>query len=124
MANYLFLFRGGETRSLSPQQLQEHMSKWGAWIGDLSKKGQFKGGEPLGQEGRVLRGKKQTLTDGPFGETKDIVGGYLLVDAPSLNGAVELARGCPIFENDGMVEVREVREMSSGTAAAAGRGTA
>src|SRR5687768_15573824 len=117
MANYLFLFRGGDMRSMSPQQLQESMSKWTAWIADLSSKSHFKGGDPLAEGGRVLRGKKQALTDGPFGETKDVVSGYLLVDAPSLNGAVELARGCPILGNDGVVEVRELREMSSVTAA-------
>jgi hypothetical protein len=87
------------------------MAKWGAWIGELAKKGHHKGGEPLTDEGRVLTGSKQALTDGPFGETKDIVGGYLLVEAPTLNGAVELARGCPIFANGGSVEVRELREM-------------
>jgi hypothetical protein len=59
----------------------------------------------------VVTGKKKTVTDGPFGETKDLVGGYLLVTAASLDAATELARGCPIFEREGSVEVREVREM-------------
>ena len=61
---------------------------------------------------RVVAGKKKAVTDGPFGETKDLVGGYLLVTAASLDAATELARGCPIFDrDDGSVEVREVREM-------------
>lgn len=111
MPSYLYLFRGGETRNLSPQAMQEHMQKWGAWIADLGKQGYFKGGDPLAEEGRVLRGRQKTVTDGPYAETKDIVGGYLIVSAPDLDQAVELARGCPIFENEGSVEVREVREM-------------
>jgi len=111
MANYLFLFRGGKMREMSPQQMQESMGIWAAWIGELSKKGLFKGGEPLGLESRVLTGKKQPVTDGPFGETKDIVGGYLIVTAPHFDGAVELARGCPILDNGGSVEVREIQEM-------------
>ena len=112
MANYLYLFRGGGgMKHMSPQQLEENMGKWAAWVGQLSKQGQFKGGEPVAEEGRQLTGKRKTVTDGPFGETKDIVGGYLLVTAPSLDAATELARGCPILENDGSVEVRELREM-------------
>ena len=112
MANYLYLFRGGAMRDMSPQQLEDSMKRWGAWMGQLSQAGQFKAGEPLGDGGKVLTGKKKTLQDGPFGETKDLVGGYMLVTAPNLDAAVELARGCPILERDnGSVEVREVREM-------------
>lgn len=111
MANYLFLFRGGKMREMSPQQIQESMGIWAAWMGELSKKGLFKSGEPLGNEGRVLTSRKQAATDGPFGETKDIVGGYLIVTAPNLDAATELARGCPIFDNGGTVEVRELQEM-------------
>ncbi len=111
MANYLYLFRGGQMQNMSPQELQQSMGRWRAWIGELSSKGQFKGGEPLADSGRLLSGKKQSVTDGPYGETKDIVTGYLLVTAGDLNAATELARGCPIFEREGTVEVRELREM-------------
>jgi len=112
MANYLFLFRGGGMRSMSPQQMEENMGRWAAWIGQLAKQGVFKGGEPLADEGRLLTGARKTVTDGPFGETKDVVGGFLLVTANDLNGATELARGCPIFEQpEGSLEVRELREM-------------
>jgi hypothetical protein len=111
MANYLYIFRGGDMKGLSPQQMEENMKNWGAWMGQLSQTGNFKGGDPLGDGGRVVAGKKKAVTDGPFGETKDLVGGYLLVTAASLDAATELARGCPIFERDGSVEVREVREM-------------
>jgi hypothetical protein len=112
MANYLYIFRGGNMQDLSPQQMEENMKRWGAWMGQLSQTGNFKSGEPLADGGRVVSGKKKAVTDGPFGETKDLVGGYLIVTAASLDAATELARGCPIFERDsGSVEVREVREM-------------
>jgi hypothetical protein len=111
MANYLFLFRGGAMKQMSPQQLEEAMGRWGAWVGELSKQSAFKGGEPVAEDGRVVTGKRKAVTDGPFGETKDIVGGYLLVTAPSLDIATEMARGCPILDADGTVEVRELREM-------------
>src|SRR5450631_59008 len=112
MANYLYNLRGGNMQALSPQQMEKNMKRWGAWMGQLSQSGNFKSGEPLADGGRVVSGKKKAVTDGPFGETKDLVGGYLIVTAASLDAATELARGCPIFESEsGSVEVREVREM-------------
>jgi hypothetical protein len=60
----------------------------------------------------VLRGSKKTLSDGPFAESKDLVGGYAIVNATSVDDAVEIARGCPIFEYDGSLEVRPLRDMT------------
>ena len=111
MANFLYIFRGGNMARLSPQEMQQSMQKWGAWIQALSKTGNFKGGDPLEDGGKVLRGKKKVVTDGPYAEAKDLVGGYLLVSAASLDEATELARDCPGFENDGTVEVRPIRAM-------------
>ena len=112
MADFLYIFRGGMDPGLSPQQMQEQMQKWGAWVQALTKSGAFKAGDPLEQGGKVLKGKKKVVTDGPFAEAKDLVGGYLLVSAKDLNEATELARGCPIFEYDsGTVEVRQIHEM-------------
>jgi len=113
MADYLFLFRGGDAAmaKMSPEQMQQNMAKWMAWIEQLGKEGKFKAGEPLDREGKVLRGKKQAVTDGPYAESKDLVGGYLIVSAASLAKATEIARGCPIFEGDGSVEVRAIRPL-------------
>jgi hypothetical protein len=112
MANFLYIFRGGMDPNASPQQMQEQMQKWGAWIQALTRNGSFKAGDPLDRGGRVLKGKKKVVTDGPFAEAKDLVGGYLLVSAKDLDEATDLARGCPIFESDaGTVEVRQVQEM-------------
>jgi hypothetical protein len=113
MADYLFLFRGGDAAmaKMSPEQMQQHMQKWMTWIEQLTKAGTFKAGEPLGKEGKVLRGKKQVVTDGPYAESKDLVGGYLIVKAASLAKATDIARGCPIFESDGSVEIRDIREL-------------
>jgi hypothetical protein len=115
MTDYLFLFRGGdaEMAKMSPEQMQQNMAKWMTWIEQLTKAGTFKAGEPLDpRKGKVLRGKKQVVTDGPYAESKDCVGGYLIVKAAGLEKATEIARGCPIFESDGSVEVREIRELN------------
>lgn len=112
MADFLYLFRGGDAaQKLSPEQMQQHMQKWGAWMKELGATGNFKAGEPLDRTGKVVRGAKKTVTDGPFAEAKDLVGGYLIVTAPNLDKAVELSKGCPIFEHDGIVEVRPIMKM-------------
>ena len=56
--------------------------------------------------GKVVRGKAKAVTDGPFVEVKDFIQGYILVEANDLDQAVELAKGCPILESDGTVEIR------------------
>jgi hypothetical protein len=59
----------------------------------------------------VVRGKQKPVTDGPFAEAKDVVGGYSVVIAKDLSHAAELSQGCPIFDNGGFVEVRSVMAM-------------
>ena len=92
------------------------LTEMGRYNEELVKAGVMQAGEGLHPSSKGARvkfsGSKRTATDGPFGETKDLVGGYLLVTATNLDAATELARGCPILESEnGSVEVREVREM-------------
>jgi hypothetical protein len=111
MADYMFLFRGGDPawETSSHDELQERMQKWMTWMKELGAKGHFKSGEPLGDAGKVVRGRSKTVIDGPFAEAKDVVGGYLLVQARDLDEAVELSKGCPLLESDlGTVEVRPI----------------
>ena len=111
MKDYLFLFRGGEMNKLSPEEVQKHMQKWGSWIKNLADAGKFKGGEPLGDESRVVKGTKKVVTDGPFAESKELVGGYLIITAKDLNEATEMAKDCPIYEVNGVTEVRDIHHM-------------
>ena len=60
------------------------MQKWGYWIKGLAEAGKFKGGEPLGKEAKVVKGTKKIVTDGPFAESKEMIGGYLIVTAGDL----------------------------------------
>ncbi len=113
MSKYMYLFRGGDARmeELSPEDSQKHMEQWGAWMKGLAENGKLVDGLPLSKEGKVVRQSGSMVTDGPFTEGKEIVGGYLIVNAGSLDEAVEISKGCPIFENDGHVEVREIMSM-------------
>lgn len=111
MSEFVYLYRGGE-RSDSPEQSEQIMQKWVAWMEELGKKGHLKDrGQPLDAAGKVVRGKQKIVTDGPYTESKDVVGGYTLVEAKDLAQAAELSKGCPIFDAGGLVEVRPVMEM-------------
>jgi len=116
MKEYIFLFRGGDPGRLNEQKNPEawkaHMMKWKAWMEDLGQKGHFVGGQPLHNEGYVVKGKQKQVTDGPFIEGKEMVGGFVMVKALDLKEALELSKGCPIFEHDGIVEVRPVQELN------------
>jgi hypothetical protein len=112
MSQFVYLYRGAE-RGGSPEKMQETMQKWMAWFKDLGEKGHIKDmGQPLEHTGKLVKGKQKVVTDGPFAEAKDVVGGYTLVEARDLEQAVELSKGCPIFEVNGAVEVRPVMKIN------------
>jgi hypothetical protein len=111
MPEFMFIFRDGDARGDSPEQMQKRIQKWFAWFDGLTKAGAYKGqAAPLEPGGKVVRGgSRRSVSDGPYAEAKDLVGGYAIVEAKDLDAAVELADGCPIYERDGAVEVRQVR---------------
>ena len=112
MSEFVFLYRGGEA-GRSPERMQQMMQKWMAWFKELTEKGHVKNqGHPLERAGKLVKGKEKTIIDGPFVEAKDVVGGYSLIEASDLDQAVQLSKGCPIFENDGAVEVRPVMKLN------------
>ena len=108
MKQFLFLIRGGDEAygELSPEETQKHMAKWGAWMGEVKAEGL-----PLEKEGKVVSDKGSIISDGPFAEGAEVVGGYLLLPANDLSHAAELAKGCPVHEFGGSVEVRPVSAM-------------
>ena len=109
MSQFVFLYRGGNPPG-SPDEAQKVMEKWGTWLKELAAKGNVKDpGQPLDRTGKLVKGK--TVTDGPFAEAKDIVGGFTLVEAKDIDHAVELSFGCPIHARGGAVEVRPVMKM-------------
>jgi hypothetical protein len=111
MSEFTFLFRGRE-RSGSPDEMQRTMQNWLAWFKDLGAKGHIKyPGHPLQDAGKVVKGKRKVINDGPFVETKDIVNGFAVIEARDLAQAAELAKGCPILDVDGSVEIRPIAAM-------------
>ena len=108
MANFLFVYRGGDDdySKMTPAEIEGIMKKWTDWIGEGFAKGwMVDGGDALTAEGKVVHANK-VVTDGPFVESKEIVGGFSIVSADSIAAAAELAKGCPVLLSGGNVEVR------------------
>jgi hypothetical protein len=108
MTKFLFVYRNNRDsdNSLSPEVMQQIHHKWQAWITEGLQKGwMLDAGAGLQKEGRVVRARK-VVTDGPFIEAREIVGGYALIRADTLDAAAEFAKGCPILLRVGSVEVR------------------
>jgi hypothetical protein len=112
MSEFTFLYRGREYFP-SPEEAQKNLERWLAWFKDLGAQGYLKNpGHPLEPSGKVVRGRQKQITDGPYAEAKDLVGGFTIVETRDLAEAAELAKGCPILEIGGSVEVRPVQKLN------------
>lgn len=118
MPRYMLLLHDDPApfRAMGPAEMQEAIGKYVAWGNGLRARGVLVESHKLADEpGRVVRRRQASVvvTDGPFSETKEILGGYFLVTADSYDAAVALTRDCPHLEYGGTIEVREVDEMLS-----------
>ena len=116
MSDFVYLFRASEAERRdaigTPELAQRSLLAWLAWIRELEAKGHLKNrGQPIAPAGKVVRGKKKVVTDGPYVEGKDMVLGFIIVEASDLAQAVELATGCPMLEGTGSVEIRPVEAL-------------
>ena len=107
---FMYLLRGGVSEAtLSPEEMQAMIQQYRAYMQKLRDSGHFVAGEPLEESGKILSGPRGGhVTDGPFAETKEAIGGYFLVRATDLDEAIELSRDCPIFAHGGELEVRPI----------------
>ncbi|MEM6631901.1 MAG: YciI family protein [Bacteroidota bacterium] len=112
MNEFMMLFRHIPNPSFvpSPEQIEAEIKKWQDWIGGIAAQGKFNQTNQLGYEGKMVKADG-VVTDGPYAELKEIMGGYIIVKAQDLDEAVTLAAGCPIFERGGSVEVRPILKM-------------
>jgi len=111
MKEFMLVFRRDAEAAkvrMSPQEYQSTMMEWQNWINNLTQKGKLSAtGKRLSMQGAVL-GPRNTVTNGPYVETKEALVGYAFVTADSLDEAKELAKGCPNISMGGTVEVRPV----------------
>lgn len=109
----MLLFRGSDVYQpgQSPEALQALKQKLIYWVADLHKKGQHIASEPLEPIGKQVSGRKKTITDAPFGEGREIIGGCTIVQAKDIDEAIEIAKGCPILESNANIEVRPIQKV-------------
>ena len=113
MEEFILIFRHEDGNKVaSPEQIQIWMKQTMDWISGIVAKNKFSGGNGLPfDDARVVRSKnsKKVVTDGPFGDIKETIGGYIIVKADSIDEAVEFAKGCPVLQGEGnSVEVRKI----------------
>ena len=109
---YMFLFRGNDwQKGLSPEEMQRIAGQWMAWFERLTAQGKVAAGSPLEMEGKVVSGKNgRSISDGPFAESKEAVGGYFLLNVATFEEALAIAQQCPGLDYGAKVEVRPVAE--------------
>ena len=108
MAKFLFVYRSSadqEQHQPSPEQMQQVMARWGQWFQKVGA-AIVDGGDGLLPTGKTVKGN--SVTDGPFIEAKELVGGFSILQAENYDEAVELAKSCPVIEQGGTVEIREL----------------
>ena len=106
---YMLLFRGTDLRKgLSAEELQKVTDDWMAWFKRLTEQGKALAGQPLEREGKIVSGKDRIVSDGPFAESKEAIGGYFLLDVATMDEALAIARECPGLPYGIRVEVRPV----------------
>lgn len=106
---YLLIFRSTDWyKGLSPEQMQQIADNWMAWFNRLKDEGKCVGGNPLEREGKIVSGKNKLVSDGPFAESKETIGGYFMLKVGSLDDAVAIAQQCPGLPYGIRVEVRPI----------------
>ncbi len=108
MKDFIVLFKGGLMDDTAPEVMEKNMVHWHKWMDELSKSGKMTGGNRLRTTGRVLTSSNGKITDKPYAETKEVVSGYISIKAEDYSEAVEIAKGCPIFNSNGTCEVGEI----------------
>lgn len=92
----------------TPEQIQEEVKAWHDWMGGIGAQGKLKNpGDALGFVGKTMHADG-SITDGPYAELKEIVGGYIVVSAENVEEAIALGEGCPVLKSGGKVEVRDI----------------
>lgn len=106
---YMLIFRGTDWyKGLSPEQMQQVADQWMAWFNRLKDQKRCVAGNPLETDGKIVSGRDRMVSDGPFVESKESIGGYFLLTVPTLDEAVAIAKECPGLPHGIRVEVRPV----------------
>jgi hypothetical protein len=110
MDEYILIMRHEDGKKVaSPEQIQAWMKQTMDWIDGISKQNKFVGGNGLPFDGARVVHHNKVVTNGPFGDIKETIGGYIIVKADSFDEAVEFAKGSPVLQGEGnTMEVRKI----------------
>jgi hypothetical protein len=106
-SEYLVISRGQWDTNVSQQEIQNAIDQFYVWLNRLVDEGKMKPGQRLGGEGRTVS-RKKIATDGPYGEAKEVIGGYWFIVAGSLDEAAEIAAGNPCLKCGLFYEIRPI----------------
>ena len=110
MKKFMMLFHSEKKvteQGPSPEEMQAMVKQWQDWIGGIAAQGKFVASDALSPVGQTLDANG-VVSDGPYAEIKEMVGGYLIAETDSLEDAIKLTEGCPTLGYGGKVEVREI----------------
>jgi hypothetical protein len=110
MKEFILIFRHENVNGkVSPEQMQMWMKQQIDWIGTIAAQNKFMSGSGLLFDNAKVVNHKKLVTNGPFGDIKETLGGYIVVKAESADEAAEFAKGAPVLQGEGnTVEVREI----------------
>ena len=106
-SEYLVISRGQWDKDISPQEIQAAIDQFYVWLGRLVDEGKMKTGQRLAPEGKTVS-RKNVATDGPYGEAKEVIGGYWFIVAGSLEEAAQIAAGNPCLKCGLFYEIRPI----------------
>lgn len=106
----MLIFRHEDGQKVAPpEQMQIWMKQTMDWIGGIAAQNKYVGGNGLPMEGAKVVGHNNVVTNGPFGDIKETIGGYVIVKGANMDEAIEFAKGCPILMGEGnTVEIRRI----------------
>jgi len=110
---FLLLFRHpSDQPEPSPEEMQQIFGKWMGWMKEMKAKGQYIDADRLADTGKVVRSPRgSSVTDGPYAESKEAVGGFVVITAAGIAQATDIAKACPGLDYGTTVEVRPIEEM-------------
>jgi hypothetical protein len=113
MKEFLFLYRTdyAKMQHATKEDADAMLKKWMDWLGGIAAQNKLTGkGERLHSTGKIVKADN-IVTNGPYTDIKESIGGYSFIKASSYDEAVEFAKNCPVLSTGGSVEIREIDAM-------------
>jgi hypothetical protein len=106
LSEFLVISRGQWDKDIPPERIQKAIDDFYVWLGELVEQGKMKTGQRLGTEGKTV--SRKDVTDGPYGEAKEAIGGYWFIRANSLDEAAKIAAQNPCMKCGLFYEIRPI----------------